>query len=75
VFLHAARELGVPPDACLAFEDAPVGVTAAIRAGMRCIAITSSFPPDTFAAGSAVPDAAYRDFEAFLAHEGNWLQH
>jgi beta-phosphoglucomutase family hydrolase len=73
VFLRAARELGVPPDACLAFEDAPVGVTAAIRAGMRCIAITSSFPPDTFATGSAMPDAAYRDFEAFLANEGKWL--
>jgi beta-phosphoglucomutase len=74
VFLQAARELGVPADACLAFEDAPVGVTAALRAGMRCVAITSSFPPDTFAAGSAVPDAAYRDFEGFLANEGSWLE-
>jgi HAD superfamily hydrolase (TIGR01509 family) len=33
VFLHAAAELGVPADACLAFEDAPVGVRAARHAG------------------------------------------
>ena len=73
VFLYAARKLDVPPESCLAFEDAPVGVTAAIRAGMRCVAITSSFPPDTFASGSARADTAYRDFEEFLANEGRWL--
>ena len=72
VFLYAAERLGVPPDACLAFEDAPVGVTAARRAGMRCIAITSSFAADTFA-GDAAADASYRDFAAYLEHEGRWL--
>ena len=73
VFLHAARELGVAPAACLAFEDAPVGVTAAVRAGMRCVAITSSFPVETFTVGETPPDAAYRDFQAFLDHDGQWL--
>ena len=74
VFLYAARELGVAPDACLAFEDAPVGVTAAVRAGMRCVAITSSFSEETFIAGDTRPDAAYRDFQAFLDRDGKWLQ-
>ncbi len=74
VFLYAARELGVAPDACLAFEDAPVGVTAAVRAGMRCVAITSSFPAEMFSDGEAPPDAAYRDFQAFLDHDGHWLR-
>jgi len=74
VFLYAARELGVAPDACLAFEDAPVGVTAAVRAGMRCVAITSSFPAEMFSDGEAAPDAAYRDFQAFLDHDGHWLR-
>jgi beta-phosphoglucomutase len=73
VFLHAADRLGVPPETCLAFEDAPVGVTAARRAGMRCAAITSSFAANTFAGASAA-DAAYPDFEAYLDGDGRWLR-
>ncbi len=73
VFLRAAEELGVPPDMCLAFEDAPVGVTAARRAGMRCAAITSTFSAETLAASEQPPDAAYRDFDAYLESDGRWL--
>ncbi|HET7217469.1 MAG TPA: HAD family phosphatase [Vicinamibacterales bacterium] len=73
VFLHAARELGVSPDACLAFEDAPVGVAAARGAGMRCVAITSTFTADVFARSEPPPDVAYRDFQAYLDADGRWL--
>lgn len=34
LFLEAARQLGVPADACHAFEDADAGILAAERAGM-----------------------------------------
>jgi len=34
LFLHAARCMGVAPDACLVIEDSAPGVTAARRAGM-----------------------------------------
>jgi beta-phosphoglucomutase family hydrolase len=74
VFLRAAEELGVAPEYCLAFEDAPVGVAAARSAGMRCIAITSTFSAETLAASEMPPDAAYPDYEAFLAGDGAWLQ-
>lgn len=67
VFLEAARRLGIPPTTCLAFEDAPAGVMAARAAGMTCVAITSSFSPEQFAAHGARPDAAVRDYDAFLA--------
>jgi len=38
-FLLAARRFGVPPNACLVFEDSTAGVLAAKAAGMRCIAL------------------------------------
>jgi beta-phosphoglucomutase-like phosphatase (HAD superfamily) len=35
LFLLAAKRLGVPPASCVVFEDAPAGLEAAARAGMR----------------------------------------
>ena len=37
IFLEAARQLGVDPSLCLAFEDANLGVQAAEAAGMRVV--------------------------------------
>jgi beta-phosphoglucomutase len=50
IFLEAARRLGVPPAACLVFEDAPLGVEAARRGGMRAYALTTTLPAEAFAA-------------------------
>lgn len=41
VFLETARRLGVTAGDCVVLEDSPAGVTAAARAGMRCVAIPS----------------------------------
>jgi beta-phosphoglucomutase len=41
VFLLAAERLGVPPSRCVVVEDAPAGVEAGRRAGMRTIGIAS----------------------------------
>lgn len=38
-YLVTAERLGLPPAACVVFEDATVGVRAAKAAGMRCIAV------------------------------------
>jgi HAD superfamily hydrolase (TIGR01509 family) len=46
IYITAAQRLGVAPVACVAIEDAPAGVEAAKRAGMRCIAVTNSVPCD-----------------------------
>jgi HAD superfamily hydrolase (TIGR01509 family) len=67
VFLHAAKLLDVPPSACLAFEDAPIGVAAAKAAGMHCIAITSTFTAEVFATSDPPPDGTCADFEMYLA--------
>jgi HAD superfamily hydrolase (TIGR01509 family) len=42
IFLAAAERLGVAPENCLVFEDAPAGIRAAHAAGMRAIALLTS---------------------------------
>jgi len=46
IFLEAARRMGVEPAHCIVFEDAPLGIEAARRAGMRAVGIASSHHPD-----------------------------
>lgn len=46
IFLEAARRMGVEPARCIVFEDAPLGIEAARRAGMRAVGIASSHHPD-----------------------------
>lgn len=49
VFLEAAHRVGAAPEHCIVFEDAPLGVEAARRAGMRCVVITTTLPAASFA--------------------------
>jgi len=41
-YLDCARYLDVKPESCVVLENAPMGVKSAKRAGMYCIAITST---------------------------------
>jgi HAD superfamily hydrolase (TIGR01509 family) len=43
IFLEACRRLALAPEQCLVIEDAISGVAAARAAGMRCLALTTSF--------------------------------
>ncbi|MFI5050517.1 MAG: HAD family hydrolase [Gaiellales bacterium] len=49
----ALEQLDVPGAGALAFEDSDLGVTAAISAGMRCVAIEGTSPPDRLRAAGA----------------------
>ena len=46
IYLQAAAALEVGPADCVAFEDSFVGVEAVKRAGMKCVAVASTFPPE-----------------------------
>jgi len=68
VFLLAASLLQVEPGACLVIEDAVAGVEAAKRAGMRCLAVLTTNPPQKLArADGIVQDLAHFSEEALLA--------
>jgi beta-phosphoglucomutase-like phosphatase (HAD superfamily) len=49
IFLEAARRLGCAPEQCLVFEDAPLGIEAARRAGMGAVAMTTTHSPSELA--------------------------
>ncbi len=42
IYQLAARHLGLPPENCIAFEDATVGIRSAKGAGMKVVAITTT---------------------------------
>ena len=43
IFLKAAEFLGVEPPGCVVIEDSQMGVVAAHRAGMKCIAVPNKY--------------------------------
>jgi len=55
-FLLAARRLEVEPKNCVVIEDAVAGVTAAKRAGMKCLAVTNTHPKISLMAADLVAD-------------------
>jgi HAD superfamily hydrolase (TIGR01509 family) len=74
VFLAAAAQIGIDPSECVAFEDAPMGIAAAAAAGMRTVAVTTSFSPEIFRSHVPVPDLIVKDFNEFLDGAGGaWL--
>jgi beta-phosphoglucomutase len=67
VFIEAARRLGVAPADCLVFEDAPMGIEAAHAAGMRVVALTTSFQTAHLEQLDPAPTLVCCDFDEFLA--------
>lgn len=54
-YLEAARRLDAAPDRCVAIEDSMWGLDAARAAGMKTIAVTSSYPASQLHANHVVP--------------------
>jgi len=62
IFLQAAGAAGAIPQHCLVIEDGIVGVEAARRAGMRCLAVTTTHPAERLVdADLVLPDLTHLD--------------
>jgi sugar-phosphatase len=53
-YLKGAELLGFPAGDCIVFEDTPAGVQAGLSAGMKVIAVKSTYPAETLIAADAI---------------------
>lgn len=72
LFLCAARSLGSSPRECAVIEDAPLGIEAARRADMRCIALATTYPRSQLAAADVVV-SSFSEID-LSALDSNWRQ-
>lgn len=64
IFLEAARRLETDPAHCIVFEDAPFGIEAARRAGMRAVALCTTHSADELDGPHVV--ARVRDYRELM---------
>ncbi|WP_213957091.1 HAD family phosphatase [Variovorax sp. dw_954] len=70
IFLEAARRIGADPARCIVFEDAPFGIEAARRGGMRAVAVCSTHTTQELAGPHVM--AAVKDYEELA--QSNFLE-
>jgi len=58
IFLEVARRLGVAPQHCIVFEDAPLGIEAARRAGMQAVGMCTGHTAAELAGAHVLAHAA-----------------
>ena len=67
IFLEAARRMGVKPAECIVFEDAPFGIEAARRAGMRAVALCTSHSAGELTGPHVL--ASVHDYHELMNHQ------
>ena len=72
-FLKGAALLGFAPEDCLVFEDSPAGIASARSAGMKAIALQTTYPADQLQAADAII-GSLADVKATLCDEGITLE-
>jgi len=70
IFLEAARRMGVAAAACIVFEDAPFGIEAARRAGMRAVGVCTSHSAEDLSGPHVI--ASVRDYNELI--DSNFLE-
>lgn len=67
IFLLCAQKLGVEPTQCIAFEDSPNGVRAALAAGMQVVAIESPYVEKSALDGASAYIRHYDELKDYVA--------
>jgi pseudouridine-5'-monophosphatase len=67
IFLLCAKRMGVNPKNCIAFEDSPNGVKAALAAGMQVVAIDSPYVTSGALKGATTQIGHYDELENYIA--------
>lgn len=70
IFLEVAKRLNASASGCIVFEDAPFGIEAARRAGMRAVAVCSTHTPAQLAGPHVI--ASVRDYHELI--NSNFLE-
>lgn len=70
IFLETAKRIQIPAENCIVFEDAPFGIEAARRAGMRAVAICTGHSASDLAGPHVIAAAA--NYHELL--ESNFLE-
>jgi beta-phosphoglucomutase-like phosphatase (HAD superfamily) len=65
IFLEVARRMDVEAAACIVFEDAPFGIEAARRAGMRAVAVCTGHSANDLSGPHVI--ASVRDYNELIA--------
>lgn len=61
-YLLALELLEIAPDEAVAVEDSDVGIASAKAAGIRCVAVTGTLPPDRLSAADEIIERLDPDF-------------
>ncbi len=61
-YLRALGLLAIGPDEAVAVEDSDVGIAAAKAAGLRCVAVTGTLPPERLGAADEIIEGLDPDF-------------
>ena len=71
VFVKSAARIGCPPDRCVVFEDAHVGIEAGLAAGAKVIAVATTNSLESLGeadlAVASLEDVGWDDFSALFA--------
>lgn len=70
IYVKAAERLGVPPGECIAIEDSPVGISAAVASGAYTIAVRTEYTRNLDVSQAHTVLETLEDFDLALLADG-----